>query len=247
MASRIDIVTLFPDMFEGFLNSGIPRIAREKGLLDARLNNFRQYADDRRGTVDDRPYGGGAGMVLMCEPIFKAVEDIESDSQNGEKPLRIMLSPQGTPLTQPLVEQLAREPWLLLLCGHYEGFDERIRLGLEPLEVSLGDYVLSGGEVASMVLVDAITRLIPGSVGDPESVVADSFSNDYRGLDYPQYTRPRSFRGMDIPEVLLSGNHGRIAQWRREQGLLKTRDRRPDLMKKEDEDEAAARPSNSSS
>jgi tRNA (guanine37-N1)-methyltransferase len=244
---RVDIVTLFPDMFEGFLNHGIPRIAREKKLLDVQLNDFRQYADDKRGTVDDRPYGGGAGMVLMCGPIFKAVESIESQGVEGQRPLRIMLSPQGQPLDQPLVEKLAREPWLLLLCGHYEGFDERLRTGLEPLEISLGDYVLSGGEPAAMVLVDALTRLIPGSVGDPESVADDSFSNDSRGLEYPQYTRPRVFRGMDIPEVLLSGNHARIAKWRREQGLLKTRDRRPDLLPKDDENSGETPPGLSSS
>ena len=243
---RVDIVTLFPDMFEGFLNHGLPRIAREKDLLDVRLNDFRQYADDRRGTVDDRPYGGGAGMVLMCGPIFKAVESIEAKSVDGQKPLRIMLSPQGQKLTQTLVEQLAREAWILLLCGHYEGFDERIRIGLEPLEISLGDYVLSGGEVPAMAFVDALTRLIPGTVGDPESVTDDSFSSANRGLEYPQYTRPRAFRGMEIPEVLLSGNHARIAKWRREQGLLKTRDRRPDLLQK-DEDESGEQPQEPSS
>lgn len=243
---RVDVLTLFPPMFEGFLSCSIPRIAQQKGLLDVNVTDIRQFADDKRGTVDDKPFGGGAGMLLMCAPIFRAVETVEGSAEDSagdsvepasskhedapvKKPRRLLMSPQGRPLTQELVEELAREDWLLLLCGHYEGFDERIRIGLEPEEISVGDYVLSGGELPAMTLIDAVTRLLPGVVGDPESVRGDSFSWDNRGLEYPHYTRPREFRGMQVPEVLLSGNHARIAQWRLEQGLLRTQERRPDL------------------
>lgn len=228
---RVDILSLFPAVFEGFLNHGVPRIAREKGLLHASVTDFRQFAEDRRGTVDDRPFGGGPGMVLMCGPIFRAVEHIEaSPPVAGLTPRRIMLTPQGRVFNQELAQELAREPWLLLLCGHYEGFDERIRLGLQPLEISVGDYVLSGGELAAMIIVDAVTRLQAGALGHAESAHEDSFSNEYKGLEWPQFTRPRVFREMTVPDILLSGDHGAIARWRRDQGTQRTRERRPDLL-----------------
>lgn len=224
---RIDILTLFPELFAGFLATSIPRIALEKGALEVELTDLRGFAEDQRGSVDDRPFGGGPGMVLCCGPVFRAVEAIELI---GPKPRRILLSPQGRRLDQARVDALAREERLLLMCGHYEGFDERIRLGLEPEELSIGDYVLSGGEVAAMVLVDALARLLPGVVGRDESVRDDSFSRADGFLEGPQYTRPRVFRGMEVPEVLLSGHHERIDAWRLEQSVQRTRERRPELL-----------------
>jgi len=227
---RIDVVTLFPDMFPGFLDHGLPRIARYKGLIEVHLTNFRDFASDRRGTVDDRPFGGGAGMLLMCEPVVLAVESLEHGLPAEERPLRVLFSPQGQRLDQPLVEQLAREPRLTLICGHYEGFDERIRTTLDPLEISVGDYVLSGGELPAMTLIDAVARLQDGAVGDPDSVRDDSFSNSEKNLEYAQFTRPRVFREQAVPEVLLSGNHAAIKAWRDEQARAKTQTRRPDLL-----------------
>jgi tRNA (guanine37-N1)-methyltransferase len=224
---RIDVITLFPEVFEGFLSSSIPRIAREKGLLDVRLVNLRDYAEDRRGTVDDRPFGGGPGMVLMCKPVFAAVRDVMKDDVEAQL---VMLSPQGETLSQATAAELAAMPRLVLLAGHYEGFDERIRLGLAPREISIGDYVLSGGEVPAMVIVDAVARLLPGALGDEKSAEDESFSKGL--LEYPQYTRPREFEGMTVPEVLLSGNHGEIENWRAEQALERTRARRRDLLER---------------
>ncbi len=222
---RIDVITLFPEVFAGFLDTSIPRIAREKGLVEVRLHNLRDYAEDERGTVDDRPYGGGPGMVLLCEPVFAAAEDVLG--ADGEASL-IMLCPQGEKFDQALAEELSLLPRLVLLAGHYEGFDERIRLGLSPREISIGDYVLSGGEVPAMVLMDAVIRLIPGVLGDERSAREDSFSQGL--LEYPQYTRPRDYRGMQVPEVLLSGNHGLVAKWRAQQALERTKARRRDLL-----------------
>jgi len=236
---RIDVITLFPEAFEGFLAASIPRIAQEKGLVDVRLHNLRDWAQDARGTVDDRPFGGGPGMVLMCEPVFAAVEDVRGGDEGCEL---LMLSPQGERFDQALARDLAGRKRLLLLAGRYEGFDERIRLGLEPREISVGDYVLSGGELPAMVVIDAVVRLLPGVLGDEESVEEESFS---RGLlEYPHYTRPREFRGMKVPEVLLSGDHGRVARWRSEKALERTRRRRRDLLEKGEDKEPESEPDN---
>jgi len=223
---RIDVLTLFPEVFEPFFGHGIVGRAVLAGI--ARLNcvNFREFASDRHHTVDDRPFGGGPGMVLMCAPVFDAVEKLEADSDGPA--VRVLLTPQGDRLTQATVKQLAGEKRIIVVCGHYEGFDERIRIGLGAREISIGDYVLSGGEPAALVLIDSIVRLLPGAVGDARSLDEESFASDR--LEYPQYTRPREFRGMQVPEVLLSGDHGRIAVWRREQSLERTWRRRPDLM-----------------
>lgn len=223
---QIDVLTLFPEVFEPYLASSIVGRAREAGLVSIRCVNFRDFARDKHRSVDDRPFGGGPGMVLMCGPVFDAVEHVESQGEGT--PLRIMLSPQGERLSQALVAELAREQWLVLLCGHYEGFDERIQTGIAAREISIGDYVLSGGEPAAMVLIDAVVRLLPGALGDATSAMVDSFADG--ALEYPQYTRPRVFRGREVPEILLSGNHAAIAAWRREQARQRTAARRPDLM-----------------
>jgi len=225
MAMRIDILTLFCEMFDAFCQTSIVGRAARAGCVEIRLTNIRDFAPDAYGKVDDAPFGGGPGMVLMCQPVFDAVRAVRE--QAGPPGKVILLSPQGRRLDQALVAELAREPRLILLAGHYEGFDERIRLGLADLEVSLGDFVLSGGELAAMALTDAVVRLLPGALGACESLHEESFSMGL--LEYPQYTRPRVFEGMEVPEVLLSGDHARIAAWRREQAELRTRQRRPDL------------------
>ena len=223
---RIDVLTLFPEVFEPFLQTSILGRAVERGLVNVRCTNIRDYAEGKHKSVDDRPFGGGPGMVLMCQPVFDAVESVEAGAERT--PLRVMLTPQGEKLTQRAVTQLAAEPWIVVICGHYEGFDERIRVGLSVREVSIGDYVLSGGEPAAMVLVDAIVRLLPGALGDESSPADESFSAGL--LEYPQYTRPREFRGLGVPEILLSGDHAKIAAWRREQAMERTMRRRPDLL-----------------
>jgi tRNA (guanine37-N1)-methyltransferase len=225
MALRIDILTLFVEMFAGFLSTSIVGRAIGRGLVEVHLTNIRDFAVDSYGTVDDAPFGGGPGMVLMCQPIFDAVESVRRQAETPGKV--VMLSPQGRPLNQQMVGQLAKEQRLILLAGHYEGFDERIRQGLADMEISIGDYVLSGGEVAAMVIVDAVTRLQPEALGKEESVAEESFSSGL--LEYPQYTRPRVFKGMAVPDVLLSGDHGKIAKWRHEQAQFRTMQRRPDL------------------
>jgi tRNA (guanine37-N1)-methyltransferase len=224
---RFDVLTLFPEMFTGFLQSSIIKRAHEKGLIATNLINFREYATDKHRTVDDTPYGGGGGMVLKPEPLFAAVDDILA--QVDERPPVILMSPQGVPFTQAKAEELARHSHLVLLCGHYEGYDERIRQHLVTDEISIGDYVLTGGELPAMVLMDSVSRLISGVLGNESSAVDDSFSSGL--LEYPQYTRPPEFRGMKVPDVLLSGHHARIEQWRREQSLLRTWQRRPDLLR----------------
>lgn len=228
---RIDILTLFPEMFGPVLGTSIPKRAAEKGLVSYHLTNIRDFATDAHLSVDDRPFGGGPGMVMMCQTVFDAVGAVEK--QDSRPATRILLSPQGTPLDQPMVEQLATRERLLLIAGHYEGFDERIIDGLEPLELSIGDYVLSGGELAVMVLVDAVVRLLPGALGAEQGAADESFADGL--LEYPQYTRPREFRGMPVPDVLLSGNHQAIANWRMEQRKNRTRNRRPDLWKRYNE------------
>lgn len=223
---RIDVLTLFPKVFEPFIATSIVGRAVERGIVSIRGIDIRDFATDRHRTVDDRPFGGGPGMVLMCQPVFDALEFVEAGAT--EKPLRILLTPQGERLQQATIVELSLAPWLVVVCGRYEGFDDRIRQGVEVRELSIGDYVLSGGEPAAMVLIDAVVRLLPGALGDEASAESESFSDGT--LEYPQYTRPREFRGMTVPEVLLSGDHAKIAAWRREQALRRTLSRRPDLL-----------------
>jgi tRNA (guanine37-N1)-methyltransferase len=225
MALRIDILTLFPEMFTPVLGTSIPKRAAEKGLVSYHLTNVRDFATDAHKSVDDRPFGGGPGMVMMCQTVFDAVEAAEA--QDPRPARRILLSPQGQVFDQRMAEELAKEPRLLLIAGHYEGFDERIIDGLRPTELSIGDYVLSGGELAAMVIVDAVVRLLPGALGHQEGAADETFAGGL--LEYPQYTRPREFRGMTVPDVLLSGNHAAIAKWRLEQRKRRTEQRRPDL------------------
>ena len=222
---RIDVLTIFPAVFEGVCEHGILRIARQKQLLDVRVHDLRCWTHDVHRSVDDVPYGGGPGMVMKPEPIFEAVDSLLEDPP---RPLCILLSPQGRPLDQSVVRRLVSHDRLLLIAGHYEGCDERVSSGLDAEEISIGDYVLSGGELPALVLMDAVTRLVPGVLGDAESSQCESFEDDL--LDYPQYTRPRVYRGMPVPDVLLSGDHERIRQWRRSQRLERTRRRRPDLL-----------------
>jgi tRNA (guanine37-N1)-methyltransferase len=217
---RIDIVTLFPEMFTSFLDGSLLGSARKAGLVDIRLTNFRDFAAGVHRQVDDRPYGGGPGMLLMPEPVVSCVEAVQAA---GATPGHVvMLTPGGRRLDQAVVEALSRCPRLVLVCGRYEGFDARVREALAAEEISIGDYVLSGGEVAAMVVVEAVTRLLPGVLGDAESAQQDSFSGAERLVEGPQYTRPREFRGLEVPEILLSGDHGRIARWRHEQAVAAT-------------------------
>ncbi len=220
------ILTLFPSLFAPFLGESIVEGAVAKGLIDVRLLNFRDFAAGRHKVVDDRPFGGGPGMILKPEPIFAAVESVVTE--NTETPVKmVLLTPQGQRYDQKTAIRLSQEKHILLLCGRYEGFDERIRMGLPWEEISIGDFVLCGGEVAAMCLVESVTRLLPGALGHEQSAWDDSFSKNR--LEFPQYTRPRSFRGMDTPEILLSGDHAKIAAWRREKSIERTLARRPDL------------------
>ncbi|HKI68237.1 MAG TPA: tRNA (guanosine(37)-N1)-methyltransferase TrmD [Verrucomicrobiae bacterium] len=220
---KIDVLTLFPGMFAGPLDESIIKRARKAGLLDLEIHNLRTYAHDRHKTVDDRPFGGGPGMLLKPEPIFEAVEQLADETTKI-----ILFSPQGRVFDQAAAQELAEQSHLILVSGHYEGFDERIRMHLADDELSVGDYVLTNGALPIMVVVDAVTRLLPGVLGDDESAQEESFSHGL--LEYPQYTRPAEFRDMRVPEVLLSGNHAEIARWRAEQAWLRTTERRPDLM-----------------
>lgn len=225
---RIDILSLFPRMFDAVLGESMLRIAAGKGLTDIRLHDFREFASDRHRSVDDRPYGGGAGMVLRPEPVFLCLESVLAGRDPA--PRLVLLTPQGATFRQETAESLAAEPGgLVLVCGHYEGFDERIRRGFPFTEISIGDYVLTGGELAAMVVLDAVTRLVPGVLGDERSASSESFSKD-AGLEHPHYTRPRDFRGMKVPDVLLSGHHAHIEAWRRREAHRRTRERRPDLL-----------------
>ncbi len=230
---RIDIITLFPEMFESILNTAIFKRAGERNIVRVFVRNIRDYTHDRHHTVDDYPYGGGAGMVLKPEPIFEAVEavfdEIDKRSLNMNKVHIILLTPQGRQFTQKIAAELSKHDHLILICGHYEGFDERIREHLINDEISIGDYVLSGGETAAMVVADAVIRLVPDVLGSSDSPVEESHSSGL--LEYPQYTRPPEYRGWKVPEILLSGNHGEIARWRREQAIFRTATRRPDLLK----------------
>ncbi|OIP27507.1 MAG: tRNA (guanosine(37)-N1)-methyltransferase TrmD [Chloroflexi bacterium CG15_BIG_FIL_POST_REV_8_21_14_020_46_15] len=225
---RIDILCLFPEMFVSPFDCSIIKRARERGLVEVVVHNIRDYTHDKHRTVDDYAYGGGPGMVLKPEPIFEAVESIKKQVDYGGLPI-ILLTPQGRLFTQQVARELALHQNIMLVCGHYEGVDERVREHLITDEISIGDYVLSGGELAAMVVVDAVVRLIPGVLGSPLSFHSDSHSNGL--LEYPQYTRPEVYRSWSVPAVLLSGNHGEIARWRRQQAILRTLKRRPDLAK----------------
>jgi tRNA (guanine37-N1)-methyltransferase len=247
---QFEVLTLFPEIFSGYLTQSLLHKAIQKGLVSVRLHNMRDWAEGRHLQVDDRPYGGGPGMVLMVEPIVKAVEAVQamspdaiagSSEQSTERgadtpetvaPAEvILLTPSGERLNQRLVEDLAASaPRKILLCGRYEGFDQRVMDLLKPREISIGDYVLNGGEVAAMVLIDTLVRMVPGVLGDEQSSIEDSFSRGNRLLEYPQYSRPREFRGLAVPEVLLNGNHKEIAEWRQAQSLLRTKERRRDLL-----------------
>ncbi|MEN6340439.1 MAG: tRNA (guanosine(37)-N1)-methyltransferase TrmD [Clostridiaceae bacterium] len=224
---RIDILTIFPEMFEGVLGSSMLGRARQNGLVDIRVHNIRDYTDNKHKKTDDYPFGGGAGMVMMVQPIFDCVDAV----LGGEKARRILLSPRGRTLTQKIAKELAGEERLLLLCGHYEGVDERVMTIMDE-ELSIGDYVLTGGELPAMVLTDCLSRFIPGVLGSEESAADESFSDGL--LEYPQYTRPAEFRGMQVPEILLNGHHANIQAWRLEQARLKTAMNRPDLLAEND-------------
>jgi tRNA (guanine37-N1)-methyltransferase len=223
---RIDILTLFPEMFQGVFSAGIFQRALDQQLVSIGIHNIRDYSHDKHHTVDDAPFGGGAGMVFKPGPVFEAVEAIEREPGTPV----ILLTPQGRLFSQEVAQQLSAHQHLVLICGHYEGVDERIREHLATEELSIGDYVLSGGEIAAMVVIDAVVRLIPGVLGSAESVLDDSHTTGL--LEYPQYTRPAVFRDWAVPEVLLSGNHAVIAKWRREQSVSRTRNRRPELLAK---------------
>ncbi len=228
---RFDILTLFPQFFETPLSSAIFQRARDKGLACFNTYNIRDYTHDKHHVVDDYPFGGGAGMLLKPEPIFETLEDVLKDRQADEEPIPVILTtPQGKQFSQQLAYQLAEHKRMVIICGHYEGVDDRVREHLVTHEISIGDYVLSGGELPALVIADAVTRLIPGVLGSDESAAGDSHSDGL--LEYPQFTRPAEFRGWAVPEILLSGNHAKIAAWRREQSLLKTAERRPDLLSK---------------
>ena len=230
---KFDIITIFPDFFREVFDYGIIRRARSAGLVSIEAHDLRRWTSDKHHIVDDRPFGGGDGMVLKPEPIFAAVENLTGTSERErykEKTRVVLLSPQGRALTQRVASELAVAEHLVLICGRYEGVDERVAEALVTDELSVGDYVLSGGEPAALVLVDAVVRLVPGALGNETSAVNESFSEGL--LDFPHYTRPPEFRGLRVPEVLLSGHHGQIEKWRREQALLKTERNRPDLLKK---------------
>jgi len=223
---RIDILTLFPEMFESPLKYSILKRAQDEGIVSIAITNIRDFAADKYRKVDDRPYGGGAGMVMMPAPLFDCFEHVEKLAPRRGRV--ILLTPQGQPFRQAKAQELAQEERLILIAGRYEGFDERIRIGLGAEQISIGDYILNGGELAAMVLLDAVVRLLPGALGDEQSAQDDSFSEGL--LEYPQYTRPEVFRGMRVPEILLSGDHAKIAQWRRQQALERTKQWRPDLL-----------------
>lgn len=228
---RFEVLTLFPGMFEPVLAHSMLKRGQEKGLLHVTIHNLRDFATDRHKVVDDTPYGGGAGMVMKAEPILRAVDAVRQDAQSNGEDIRVVFpTPQGRRLTQPYAQELAGERRrIVILCGHYEGVDERVRLALTPEEVSLGDYVLTGGELPALVLIDAAARLVPGVLGDPRSTLEESFSESL--LEYPQYTKPAEIGGIGVPEVLLSGHHEAIRLWRRKEALRSTYLRRPDLLR----------------
>lgn len=225
---RFDVLTLFPNIFEGYRQQSLLNLAIQNGLVDLKTWDIRDWAPGKHRKVDDKPFGGGPGMLIMCQPVFDCVEAVQADTEDPGQ--LVMLSPQGRKLDQDLVSELAdNNKRLLLLCGRYEGFDDRIRTGLKPLEISAGDFICNGGEVPAMLLIDTVIRMIPGVLGDETSARYDSFS-ERKLLEHPQYTRPREYRGMTVPDVLLSGNHEEIARWRDEQSLQRTKERRGDLL-----------------
>jgi tRNA (guanine37-N1)-methyltransferase len=226
---RFDVLTLFPDIFQGYLGQSLLKRAIDAGRVTVHLHNIRDWSQGKHNTVDDRPFGGGPGMVMKVEPVVECVEAVRS--QDPAPGHLVMLTPQGRRLDQSMVEELARHERMILLCGRYEGFDERIRLILEPDEISIGDFVLNGGEVAAMTIIDATIRLVPGVLGDEDSSISDSFSGGRRWLECAQYTRPREYRGHEAPPVLLGGNHEEIARWREENSRQRTQERRNDLLK----------------
>ena len=227
---EFDILTLFPRIFEGPLDESILKRAREAGLVQIRVHNLRDFTHDKHRVVDDKPYGGGPGMLMKPEPIFEAVEKLQrADS------CVVLMTPQGAPFTQARAKEFAGKPHLIIICGHYEGVDERVREALVDEEVSIGDYVLTNGALAAAVVVDAVTRLLPGAIGHENGAADDSFATGM--LEGPQYTRPAEFRGMKVPDVLQSGNHGEVAKWRAEQSRQRTKQRRPDLLEGEDKHE----------
>lgn len=225
---RIDVLTLFPDMFRMPLSYSILKRAQEQNIVEIVLSNIRDFATDSYRKVDDKPYGGGPGMVMMPGPVFDCVEHVRN--QASEPGRVILLTPQGVPLTQAKAVELSAETRLILIAGRYEGFDERIRTGLDAEQVSIGDYVLSGGELAAMVVIDTVVRLLPGALGDEQSATDDTFGDGL--LEYPQYTRPEEFRGIKVPDILLSGDHAKIAAWRNQKQLERTQQWRPDLYEK---------------
>lgn len=222
---QIEVLTLFPRIFEGPLDESILKRARDRGLVDIRVHNLRDFTHDKHRVVDDKPYGGAPGMLMKPEPIFEAVESL----QQPGKSCVVLMTPQGAPLTQHRARALAGKPHLIIICGHYEGVDDRVREALVDEEISIGDYVLTNGALAAAVLVDCVVRLLPGVLGDDQSAVDDSFTGGL--LEGPQYTRPPEFRGMKVPDVLLSGNHAAVATWRAAQARQRTQERRPDLLK----------------
>lgn len=225
----MDFLTLFPEMFPGVLGTSILKRATEKKAVSFHVHNIRDFSTNKHKKVDDYPYGGGAGMILTPQPIFEACEFVVKQGEEGVTPRIILLCPQGKPYKQQDAEELSKEKHLIFICGHYEGYDERIREHLVTDEFSIGDYVLTGGELGAMVIADSVTRLLPNVLGNESSSRQDSFSEGL--LEYPQYTRPADFRGWKVPDVLLSGHHEKIAQWRKEQAILRTKKRRPDLLK----------------
>jgi len=233
---HIDIITIFPKMFEPILNESIIKRAQTKGKVKIRIHDLRDFTADKHRKVDDRPFGGGSGMVMGAQPIFDAAESIKLKTQNSRlKTKVILLCPQGEKLTQKACKRIAKYKHLILICGHYEGVDERVRQNLADEEISIGDYVLTGGELPAMVLVDSVVRLLPGVLGDKNSLNFESFESNL--LEYPHYTRPANFRGMLVPQVLLSGDHTKIEEWRKKQAIKRTRQRRPDILKSRKEKE----------
>lgn len=228
---QFDVFTLLPELFPPYLDSSILQRARQRGLIDVRVHNIRDFTHDKHHTTDDVPYGGGGGMVMKPEPVFEAVESV-LELEAGQRPAFpvILLDPQGRVFCQPVAAELAQHPRLALICGRYEGVDERIRRGVVTDEISLGDYVITGGELPALIVIDAVSRLLPGVLGDPGGAADDSHASGL--LEYPHYTRPPQFRGESVPDVLLSGDHARIERWRREQSLLRTLERRPDLLER---------------
>ncbi len=225
---RFDVMTLFPELFGSYLGQSLLKKAIDRGLVEVLTHDIRNWSRDSHGKVDDRPYGGGPGMVLRVEPVVESVEAVAAQTTTPGH--LVLLSPQGRKLTQRMVEELADRRRLILLCGRYEGFDQRVIDILQPDEISVGDFVLNGGEVAAMVVIDAVIRLVPGVLGDADSSVDDSFSRGNRMLEFAQYTRPRNYRGHGVPDVLFSGDHREVDRWRREQAYLRTRQRRADLL-----------------